>query len=206
MDINVRLDEATLRRMLDEILPITILLDDAGETSGRWVTIERARQLDLIPGEGIRLATSGAMRWPISFVPMTVRLAALQLLLRPIVVGDGAATRLLFRPLIEHADFERLPGFVDRGIVSIINRALETRSERLEWRVAESLALRFALPETLVPLERARVDVVSAALTIDERGISVDVTLDVGVTRAGDEQASPVLGGTEASPAGADPI
>jgi hypothetical protein len=206
MEINVRLDEATLQRMLDEILPITVLLDDAGTPNGRWVMLERARRLELIPGEGIRLATSGAMRWPISFVPMTVRLAALQLLLRPIVVGDGAATRVRFRPLIEYADFERLPGFVDRGIVSIINRALETRSERLEWRVAESLALRFQLPETLVPLERARVDVVAAALTIDERGISVGVTLDVGVTRAGDDQASPVPGGPKTSADGPDPI
>jgi hypothetical protein len=200
MEISVRLDETTLRRMLDDILPITVLLDDPGEAIGRWVTIERARRLELIPRQGIRLATSGAMRWPISFVPMTVRLAALQLFLRPVVVGDGAATRVLFRPLIEHADFERLPGFVDRGIVAIVNRALETRSERLEWRVAESLALRFQLPETLVPLERARVDVVSAALSVDERGLSVGVTLDVGITRAGDDQASPPLGGTGASP------
>jgi hypothetical protein len=206
MDINVRLDEATLRRMLDEILPVTVLLDDPGETNARWVTIERARRLDLIPGEGIRLATSGAMRWPISFVPMTVRLAALQLLLRPIVVGDGPTTRVLFRPFIEHADFERLPGFVDRGITAILNRALEKRSERLEWRVAESLALRFQLPETLVPLERARVDAVAAALSIDEGGISIGVTLNVGVARAGDDEASPVIGGTEASPAGPDPI
>ena len=65
---------------------------------------------------------------------------------------------------------------------------------------AESLALRFQLPETLVPLERARVDVVSAALSVDERGLSVGVTLDVGITRAGDDQASPPLGGTGASP------
>jgi len=125
MDINVRLDEATLRRMLGEILPITVLLDEDGGSDGRWVTIDRARRLDVIPGEGVRLATSGALRWPISIVPMTVRLVALQVLLRPVVVGSGPTTRVLFRPLIEAADFERLPGFVDRGIV---------RSSTAHWR------------------------------------------------------------------------
>ena len=195
------MDEVTLRRMLGEILPITVLLDDDGGSERRWVTIDRAYRLDIIPGEGVRLATSGAMRWPISIVPVTVRLTHLQVLIRPIVVGSGAATRLLFRPQIEQADFERLPGFVDRGIVAIVNRALEARSDRLAWDVATSLGRQFELPATLVPLERARVDVVSATVTIDDQGIALGVTLDMSVARVGGETSPPVIG-DESVPAG----
>jgi hypothetical protein len=176
MDIKVRLDEVTLRRLLNDILPITVLLDDELGIDGRWVAIGRAERLDLIPGEGLRLATSGELRWPLKVAPVTLTLNELQLVVRPIVVGEGPTTRLLFRPRIEHIDLERLPGFVDRGIVALVNRTLESRSQLLAWHLADSLRQRFSLPETLIPLETASVDVVSSALTIDEHGIELTVT------------------------------
>ena len=194
MRISVRVDEDALRRRLSEILPITILLDDDRGMEGRWVTIGPPQKVDLIAGEGLRLAASGELRWPITSLAVTVRIASLQLLIRPIVVGVGPTTRVLFRPLIEHADFERLPDFVDRGIVAIINRALEARSQHLAWHVADTLCQRFALPTTLVPLETASIDVVSAELTIDATAIQLEVSLDLEVARVG-SAAGPAVGG-----------
>jgi hypothetical protein len=191
MQISARLDEEALRRMLGDILPITVLLDDDRGMEGRWVTIGRAQKVDLIAGEGLRLATSGELRWPIKTLPVTVRIASLQLLIRPIVVGAGPSTRVLFRPFIEHADFERLPDLVDRGIVAIVNRALEERSQHLAWHVADTLCQRFALPTTLVPLETASIDVVSAELRIDATTIELAVSLDLDVIRVGGAAASP---------------
>jgi hypothetical protein len=192
MDIKARLDEETLGRMLGDILPITVLLDDDRGMEGRWVAIARVHRLQLIPGEGIRLVTSGELRWPFKIVPMTVRLPALQLLLRPIVVGQGLATRLLFRPVIEHMDVEKFPGFVDRRVLSLINRTLEARSQLLSWHVADSLCQRFALPVTLVPLETASVDVVSADLRIDAHWIELAVSLEMDVSRLGSSPLSAV--------------
>jgi len=200
MDIKARLDEKTLRQMLADILPITVLLEDDRGTDGRYVTIRRAERLDLIPGEGVRLATSGELRWPFKVAPVTMTLNGLQVLVRPIVVGDGPSTRVLFRPRIEHIDFEKLPGFIDRGIVALVNRTLEARSQLLAWHVADSLCQRFPLPATLVPLETARVDVVSASLTIDEAGIELAVSLDMGVTRGEDAGATTVGAGQQPEP------
>ena len=194
MRISARIDEEDLRRQLGEILPITLLLDDDRAMEGRWVTIGRAQKVDLIAGEGLRLAASGELRWPIKAVPVTVRMASLQLLLRPVVVGAGPSTRVLFRPLIEHADFERLPDFVDRGIVAIVNRALEARSQHLAWHVADAFCQRFALPTTLVPLEMASIDVVSADVTIEATAIELGVSLGMDVTRVGSAAAPPVGG------------
>src|SRR5262245_47950084 len=104
MDIRARLDEETLRRMVGDILPITVLLEDEGGLEGRWVKIGPADRLDLIAGEGVRLATSGELRWPFKIAPMTLTLNELQVLVRPIVVGEGRSTRVLFRPRIEHLD------------------------------------------------------------------------------------------------------
>jgi hypothetical protein len=192
MDIKVRLDEETLRRMLEEILPITVLLDDDRGTDGRYVTIGRAERLDLIPGEGVRLATSGELRWPFKIVPLTFALTGLQILVRPLVVGEGPSTRVLFRPRIERIDFHKLPDFVDRGILALVNRTLEARSQLLAWHVADSLCQRFPLPVTLVPLETASIDVVSAGLTIHEDGIELAVSLDMGIARVGTAAAAAV--------------
>jgi len=185
MDVKVRLDEGTLRRLLGAILPITVLLDDDRGMDGRWVSIDRAQTLDLIPGEGIRLATSGELRWPLKFAPVTLRIVDFQILVRPIVMGQGPATRLLFRPMIERMDLANVPGFVDRGLIALINRTLAARSQLLSWHVADSFCQRFALPVTLVPLETGSVDVGSAELRIEEHWIELDVSLEMDVTRAG---------------------
>jgi hypothetical protein len=192
MDIKARLDEETLARLLGDILPVTVLLDDDRGMEGRWIGIERAQRLELIPGEGVRLATSGELRWPLKIAPVTLRLAALQLLLRPIVVGRGLATRVLFRPVIERIDVEKRPGFVDRGVLLLINRTLETRSQLLSWHVADSLCQRFALPVTLVPLETASLDVVSANVHVDEHWIDLSVSLEMDLSRIGSTAASAV--------------
>lgn len=184
MDIRARLDESTLRRILCDILPVTVLFDDAQGLEGRWVTIERARRVEVVRGLGVRLTTSGELRWPFKVIPVALRLASLQVLVRPVVAGQGPATRVLFRPLIEDADLRRVPEFVDQGIIAIVNRALDSRSELLSWQVANSLDRRFALPATLGPLETASVDVVSAALTIEEDSIDLTVKLDMSVSRA----------------------
>ena len=86
MHITVRLDEATLTQLLAELLPITVVLDATGGSLGdRWVTIDPVRHLELRSGDGIRLLTSGALRWTVGFVPVTVTIARLVLMLRPLV-------------------------------------------------------------------------------------------------------------------------
>jgi hypothetical protein len=184
---------------------VTVLFDDDQGLEGRWVTIDRARRLQLIPGMGVRLTTSGELRWPFKVIPVALRLASLQVLVRPVVAGEGLATRVLFRPLIEDADLRKVPDFVDRGIVAIVNRALESRSELLAWHVANSLGRRFSLPATLGPLETANVDVVSADLNIVADAIELAVTLDMNVTRVSDSPSPPAGGGQRWPPLGSVP-
>jgi hypothetical protein len=205
MDIKARLDESTLRRILGDILPVTVLFDDDQGLEGRWVTIERARRVEMVAGQGVRLTTSGELRWPFKVIPVALRLASLQVLVRPVVVGEGPATRVLFRPLIEDADLRRVPDFVDRGIVAIVNRALDSRSELLAWHVANSLGRQFTLPATLGPLETATIDVVSADLKIEAAAIELSVSLDMNVTRVSESPSPPVGGGQRRSPLGSVP-
>jgi hypothetical protein len=190
LHITVELERATLTRLLAEVLPITVLLDEPEGLDGRWVTIHPVQHLELRPAEGIRLVTSGELRWVVGFLPVTVTVARLVLMLRPLVVGTGAASRLLFRPELEETDLRNVPALLDRGVVGLVNRALEARSERLAWDVGRTLALRFVLPDTLVPLEAATVDVGAASLRVRSDALELTVSLTMHVSRLAADRAA----------------
>src|SRR5687767_6535255 len=95
--ILVRLEEATLRAILGELLPITILLDDPppggavapaaagnlreGPLGNRWVRIEEAQEVDFIAGEGLRLVSAGQIRWVTAGVPVEATLHSAKIML-----------------------------------------------------------------------------------------------------------------------------
>jgi hypothetical protein len=190
MHITVQLEEAKLRQLLAELLPITVLLDEDRGLTGRWITIDRARHLDFIVDEGIRLVTGGKLRWILGLVPVTLTAQSLALMLRPVVVGTGGQGRLLFRPVLETADLRHVPALLDRGIVGLVNRALEARSDRLAWDFGRTLALSFLLPDALAPLETAAVDVEAARLHVRRDVLELTVSLTMHISRPPGELAA----------------
>lgn len=189
MHVAVELEEATLRQLLAELLPITILLDEAQGLDGRWITIDPVRELRFCVDQGIRLATSGALRWRLGPFPMTLTVHSLTLMLRPLVVGTGTAGRGLFRPVIEQADLHNVPALLDRSLVKLVNRALERRSERLAWDFGRALARHVVLPDALVPLEAARVGVETARLRVRADALELIVSLTMHISRLADDSA-----------------
>lgn len=190
MQITVELDRETLTRLLAELLPITILLDEAQRFRGRRVRIDPVQHLEMRADGGIRLITSGELRWIFGVLPVTVAVERLVLVLTPIVVGTGVASRLLFRPVIEEADLRHVPALLDRGIVRLVNGALETRSGRLAWDVGRTLALRFVLPDALDPLEAAAVDVEGARLRVRDGVLELTVALTMHISRIADPRTT----------------
>ena len=166
------------------------MLDEAEGLDGSWVRIHPVQHLQISAGEGIRLITSGELRWIAGFLPVTITVERLVLMLRPIVAGVGAASRLLFRPVLEEADLRNVPALLDRGIVGLVNSALEARSERLVWDVGRTLALRFVLPNTLDPLEGAAVDVEGARLRVRDDVLELTVTLTMHISRLAADRAT----------------
>jgi hypothetical protein len=183
VQITARLEEATLRQVLGQLLPVTIKLDEAEGLDGRWVKINRADTVNFVLGAGVRLSTSGELRWVVAGVPLSLTIAALTLLLRPAITGEGAEGRLVFHPTLESADLSSLPALLDRGIVGLVNRALEGRGDRLAWAFGKTLSRQFDLPDTLVPLEAARIDVSSAKIAILDEALELTVALQMGVSR-----------------------
>src|SRR5437660_11400606 len=92
--ITARLEEATVKVLLDELLPARMLLDDA---QTRWIQIERAQHVDFVEGEGLRVKSSGQLQWTAAGLPIGVTLKSAQLMLKPLVEADEHGGRLVFR-------------------------------------------------------------------------------------------------------------
>ncbi len=168
MQLLARLDEPTLRSILDELLPVTLLLDD-DKGEGRWVRIEPTRTVDFIAGEGLRLVTSGQIRWVTAGVPLEATLHSAEIMLRPRIAADVHGGKLVFGPSLESVDLKNVPSFLDRGVVALVNHQLAARGDELAWDFGRSLGFKVDSPRALQGI---------AALTLAAHGGTVQVFSD----------------------------
>jgi hypothetical protein len=185
MQILARLDEPTLRQLLDELLPVTILLDDEdaatgrGGKEGRWVSIEPASVVDFVAGQGLRLVTGGKIRWVAAGVPMEATLHSARILLRPVIAPDKYGGRLVFHPSLEEADLKNVPSFFDKGIAALVNRQLEGRSDQIAWDFGRTLALSVHLPPALDGVESLQLSVQNGQVTVTDHAIELALNLSM---------------------------
>jgi hypothetical protein len=186
MHLRARLDEVTLRTLLDELLPVTILLDadaDQGGRAGRWIQIEPATKVDFVAGQGLRLAASGRMRWVTGGIATEWTMHAVQILLRPEIVGNDHGGKLLFRPTVEIADIKNVPGFVDRGISALINNQLAARADEMSWDFGKSLGFAVPLPPMLEGVSTLKLDVRDATVQVSDDAVELGVTISIDFLR-----------------------
>jgi hypothetical protein len=184
MQIFARLDEPTLRQLLDELLPVTILLDDdddkgRGGKAGRFVTIEPASVVDFVAGQGLRLVTGGKIRWVAAGVPVEATLHSAHILLRPVIAPDKHGGRLVFHPSLEEADLKNVPALFDRGVAALVNRQLEGRSDQIAWDFGRTLSLSVALPPALDGVESLQLSVQNGQVTVTDHAIELALQLSL---------------------------
>lgn len=181
MHITAQLDESTVRQLLEQLLPVTVMLDD--EDADRWFRIDPARSVDFAAGEGLRVAVAGQLSWTLAGVQVMLTIHAAQLLLRPSVVGEGSEGRLLFRPSLEQMDLKNVPGLVDSGIAGLVKLRLENEGDKLAWHFGRDLTARFPLGKDFVDLESFVLGVGTAAVTVLANAIVLDLPLTLGFAR-----------------------
>ena len=193
--ILARLEEATLRSILEELLPAKIMLDDpadgarasagagVSDNEGRWVRIERAQEVDFVAGEGLRLVSSGQIRWVTAGVPVEATLHSARVMLRPQVAADKHGGRLVFRPSLESADLKNVPALLDRGIVVMVNRQLEARGDELAWDFGRTLSLSVPVPPVLPTIAALQLDARNATITVTADAIELGLTISLHFLR-----------------------
>ena len=182
MHIIARLEEATLKALLDELLPVTILLDKSGK-DGRWVSIQPTSHVDFVAGQGLRLITSGQIHWIVAGVGVDATLHSAQIMLRPEIVPEKHGGRLVFRPSLEAADMKNVPSWLDKGIVMLVNGQLESRGDELFWDFGHTMQLSVPMPPTLVGVRSLQLAVNNATVAVTANAFELTLTLGLHFQR-----------------------
>jgi hypothetical protein len=181
MRITAQLDETTVKALLDELLPVTVRLDD--DDADRWIRIDPARSVEFAAGEGLRVAVAGQLSWKLAGVQVMLTIHAAQLLLRPAVIGEGPDGRLLFRPSLEKMDLKNVPGLLDSGITGLVNRRLEDEGDKLAWHFGRDLSGRFPLGRDFVDVDSFVLGIGAATVTVLADAMVLDLPLALGFAR-----------------------
>jgi hypothetical protein len=183
MRIKATLDESTVASLLDQLLPVTIDLNET-EPGTRWVRVEKPERFDFVAGEGIRVHTAAAIRWTALGIAIPVTIKSIALMLRPaIAVDEQLGGSLVFRPEIEGTDFKMMPAFVDAQIARTINAELSKQGDRLAWPFGKALALRAPLPSSISPAAQFELAAGDAAVETSDDQLTLELTLSMRFSR-----------------------
>ena len=182
MHITARLDETTVRTLLTELLPLTIVLGD-DESDDRWIRIDPARGVDFVANQGLRLEVGGQLHWKAAGLPVLLTIHSAQLLISPAVVNDANGARLVFRPSLEKMDLKSVPGFLDSGIAAIINNRLEAEGDKLAWHFGRDLANHFPMPKEMLEIDSFTLAAGDATVEVLADAIVFNLSLATGFVR-----------------------
>jgi hypothetical protein len=182
--ITARLEESSVRELLDQLLPARVLLDEERQ---RWIDIEKARTVDFVAGEGLRVETAGQLQWPTAGLSLGVTFTSAQLLLRPEVIEDPHGGRLVFRPSLQALDLKNVPAFFDARVLARVNTRLAAQGDELGWTFGKTLAIDLALPPTLVPLDKFGLAARTGVVSVEGDAIVFSVEMTLSFSRRPEE-------------------
>jgi hypothetical protein len=177
--LSLSLTRADLESLVASFLPLHVRLAGEGE---RYFALGAARSFEVVPGVGLRIETTGQIRWEALGIALPLTVRTIQAMARPHV--PPGQTKLAFAIVIEQADFVGVPGFVDHTIVERANDALSRAN--LAWDFGKTLGRSLPLPPTLTPVSRVdlRVDGGEAALTAEGLSLTIDMAAAIARDRS----------------------
>jgi hypothetical protein len=150
MWIEAIITKEDFRGALDQLLPMKIHFDK-DESTDRWLHLDRATDIELVPDKGLRVACPAEIMWSISVVDIPIKLHTLQVLLRPEIITKQRGDILAFNIELEEADIKGIPSLIDHTVMSAVNAALAKKE--LAWDFTKSLTHTVPLPGVLDPIE-----------------------------------------------------
>lgn len=169
-----------LTRMLGELLPVKIHLDDDDKTD-RWLWIGDVTEVFFLPEQGLRVTCPAELRWSIAGMNPTIKFHTLGIFLHLEIVEKHKGHALEFRLALEEADIKGLPALVDSTIVKAVNGALWAKP--LTWNFTESLSRTVELPKMFEQVEGLKIDVGWGKKRITEDTLVLVVSLNLGFVR-----------------------
>jgi hypothetical protein len=183
MTIDMRLNRATIQKVIHEFAPVRIHLTPTDEDRS-FLELEEPTLIEMVPGRGVRVVCSGRVRYALGPIAVPLTMRRLSVLLVPeIVEGRTGQPALGFGIEIEDSDLELLPGLVEGAIAHRVNPALTPAESPLRFELADALTKSFKLPERLEPLDCFGIKMRQASIVVDDEGLSLSITLDLAISR-----------------------
>jgi hypothetical protein len=184
MHIDVVLTAEELGQILRAAAPLRIHLTETDEDR-RWVEVEQPTEVSLVANLGLRMVSSGRIRYELAgFRPM-FSIRRLQLLCVPQVVSVSAThERLDFQLILEEADVVNVPGFADRALVNAVNEALTPGRLGLSWDFGRALQRAIGMPARFEPLDQLLLGPPAGRVTIGEDALRFSVALPFTFARS----------------------
>lgn len=183
------ISQEDLVQVMGEFLPVKIFLDQSEVGEGerkkdepeRSLLLHTASQVTLVPDEGVRVTCPAELTWSIAGVSPTMKIDALQVMIRPRVVEKNKGHVLEFGMEVEEADFHVLPGFIDDTIAKAVNAALATKKP--DWNFTKTLTRTVGLGKMFDPVESLKIEVQWGKTKMGGEALGLVVSFKLGFVR-----------------------
>jgi hypothetical protein len=176
-----------LAHALAEAFPFRVRLGDPG--TDHSLSLSDLGDVRLVAGVGLRIECNARVHWPLLGLDFPVEVNDLALLLVPTVEEGKSGDRLVFRAVIERADFGGLAspfGLIGEQVVSAVNSKLAAQGAELSWDFARALTYLAPLPSLLDPLASFAIRPAWGKVRVTEEGIVYAASFHSSVVRRGD--------------------
>ena len=172
-----------LVKVMKQVLPVKIYLHHEGDEvkTDRWLLLQSATEVALIPDEGLQVTCPAELTWGIAGMSPSVKVDALRVMILPRVVEVHKGHVLDFHIQVEEADFHSLPGFIDASIVKAVNAALSTRKPT--WSFTETLTRTVGLGTTFDPVTALQIDASEGKVRVTAEALSFVVSFKLDFVR-----------------------
>ena len=183
------ISQEDLVHALGEFLPVKIHLDQREGPDGkpakdepeRALFLDAPTEVTLVPEQGLRVICPAELTWSIAGMSPSMKIDALQVMIRPEVVEKNKGSVLEFGMQVEVADFHALPSFIDATIVKAINTALMTKKPA--WNFTETLTRTVGLGRMFDPVEALKIEVTWGKTKIGAEVLGLVVSFKLGFVR-----------------------
>jgi hypothetical protein len=167
-------------RLVNQLLPVSIVLNDGGD----HISLHDPGVVSLVPDRGVRVTCKASVRWTIIGIHVPITLHTVQVLLRPeIVKHEGGKDTLVMRLVIEDADLAGVPAFLDEKIRHKVNDVMKTKHVQLTWDFGEMLTRSVGLPATLQPLQSLALEVAWGKVKVTDEAMVLAISFHSHLSR-----------------------
>jgi hypothetical protein len=171
----------------NKLFPVHLALE-SGDAHGRHIYLGKPRTFELVADQGLRVEMRARVRWPLLGVAVPIDVPSVTAMLRIKLLERHGEDVFAFVPELEALDVSMLPGFVDRGLKTAINKAIATDLDRLSWRFTHSLDFVIPMPEADVPPRRLHLAAKWGDVVVTAEGVQLVATFDADLS---ERQATP---------------